>query len=252
MALSGTELKSLRDTEQRGAKGRMSEKMYQEIVSELTKFYGADMENYRIIDKKKLSYPNNLFWECGFGTVCGEVSGTFLEQLDDLLCETDSSETKLSYRRTILHFRDRMTYQKVAERCGVRCDSVRDSTAKMIQLLKHPSGTQKIIHLIQNEMEQNPSLKADETMQYFLSLYNQQETAVNLKEIKIEHLHFTSRTCNVLKRNQLMTVQDILDKGAEGILQIENVGAVCFEEIADSMIQEFGANPEEWKYSKFS
>jgi len=252
LALSGADLKRLHNKEQYGAKRQMSEKMYQEITDELVDFYGADAEEYQITDKKNLSYPNNLFFECGFGIVQGEYSESFLEKLDDLLCETDSNETKLCYKRTMLHFRDRLTYQKVAERCGVRCDAVRESAAKMIRRLKHPSGTRKVVRLISEEMKQNPSLKADKTMQYFLSVYNQEETNPTPNEIKIECLHFTIRTYNILKRNQLITVQDILDKGAEGILHMENVGAACFGEIADCMIHEFGVNPLEWKYRKIS
>lgn len=251
LALSGVDLKRLHNKEQYGAKRQMSEKMYQEITDELVDFYGADAEKYQITDKKNLSYPNNLFFECGFGIVQGTFSDAFLEKLDNLLCETDSSENRLCYKRTMLHFRDKLTYQKVAERCGVRCNAVRESTAKMIRRLKHPSGTRRVIRLILDETKKNSSLKADKTMQYFLSVYNQEEPEITPDEIKIENLHFTPRTYNILKRNQLITVQDILDKGAAGILDIENIGSACFGEIADCMIHEFGVNPREWKYRAF-
>lgn len=250
MKLSVREIKELR-YEEHNKKHQLSEKMCQEILNDLIKFYDADKSKFTIINKKELSYPSNLLFECGFGIISGNFSDEFLQQIDNLLCETDSSESKLCYKRTLLHFREKKTYQKIAERCCVRCDTVRESVSKMTGRLKQPSIARKMMHLVQEEMKQNKMLTADETMQYFIALYQQKGTEINPAEIKTEHLHFTVRTYHILKRNQLMTVQDILDKGAEGILRIENIGAVCFEEIADSMIHEFGANPREWKYRAF-
>jgi DNA-directed RNA polymerase alpha subunit len=67
-----------------------------------------------------------------------------------------------------------------------------------------------------------------------------QETSVNLASMRLEDLGISARTCNVLKRAQIHTVEDIQDYSQTDLLEIQAFGIKSANEVVEALSSKLG------------
>lgn len=113
-----------------------------------------------------------------------------------------------------------MTYPELAEKLNITEENVREIAAIAIRKLKHPSRA-RIGYAI---------LLGEEPQTY---LNKEIEIPSDLSKLLIEELPFSIRTKNILRRENIITLEDLVNTTMEQLIQIKNIGKKSIKEIEE-------------------
>ena len=113
-----------------------------------------------------------------------------------------------------------MTYPELAEKLNITEENVREIAAIAIRKLKHPSRARIGYALL---LGKGPQTYLNEEI----------EIPSDLSEQLIEELPFSIRAKNILKRENIITLEDLVNTTMEQLIQIKNIGKKSIKEIEE-------------------
>ena len=166
--------------------------------------------------------------------------------VESILSELTEKEQKVIR----LRFKENLTLGEAAKELGITDKRVRQVEAKALRKMSAPQQKMKMIY---GERGYNISIRR-KTIEKMLSETKEMEkeikrirenndketeSPINLYTISVESLAFSNRAYNILKRQGLNTVGDIIDfykeHGIDGLMKIRNMGRRSLDEILDKI-----------------
>lgn len=201
------------------------------------------------MEKDMKKYPYNLLREIFLGEQAEKLpndSGMALEYvITDSLTEREALFLRMRYR-------ENMTYTAIGAANDLSRGRAREIVVKAVHKLRHFSrkkyieiGMQKLVAFIKESeraMCESRYEKRIHQLEKEIAELRHEKYAPDAAEIYnagIEIFDLTVRTFNVLCRNGLRKVGDIIEADPEKIIRFRNLGAKSFEELVE-VLKEYG------------
>ena len=166
------------------------------------------------------------------------------------LSERDKYVVKLRYEQYL-------PYSKIGKILGVTLERVRQIDTKILKKLRHPSRIKyltwkmkDIVAAEKNESTSKPKPKRhyhilfsipeckNPRFLYFNSpLRKYMSMSNNMENLTIDYLGLSVRAYNILRRNNIATISDLLNYSIENLMQIKNAGSRIQNEILSKISQ---------------
>lgn len=178
------------------------------------------MKNYNQIEKLKRIYERFLgdkgveYVENNYSEACENVV-KFYDAMKDTL--TDEEAYILDRKFGI--YNRQMSFLELADELNISFNEVMQIHSSAIRKLKHPSRSRIGYAILLGEE--------------YDSIVKEIEIPNDLSKLLIEDIPFSIRTHNVLKRGNIITLEDLVNTSVEQLKQLKFIGIKCLREIEE-------------------
>lgn len=179
------------------------------------------MSKAQLGESAELKYPQNLVYDVlGKTSDAPDIDASVEYILTARLTEREKSMLKMRYK-------DLMTYDEISKKYNLTANRIVQIIHKAQRKLKHPKHSKYLtLGVVGIMAECKIKTNAERS---------QNQTKVLATEYPIQELDLSIRTSQCLLRAGLKTAGDILNLGANGLIEVRNIGKRSYDEIVDKL-----------------
>lgn len=190
------------------------------------------MSKAQLGESAELKYPQNLVYDVlGKTSDAPDIDASVEYILTARLTEREKSMLKMRYK-------DLMTYNEISKKWDLTANRIIQIIHKAQRKLKHPKYSKYLtLGVVGIIAECKIKTNAERS---------QNQTKVLAVEYPIQELDLSIRTTQCLLRAGLKTAGDILNLGANGLMEVRNLGKKSYDEIVDKL-EELGFDVRKYR-----
>ena len=181
------------------------------------------MSKAHLGESAEFKYPQNLIYDVlGKTSDAPDIDASVEYILSARLTEREASILKMRYK-------DLMTYNEISKKYNLTANRIVQIIAKVQRKLRHPKNSKYLTLGVAGIM-------ANEKEKLLMKLQENKKQGKKLAEhYTIEELDLSIRSTNCLLRAGLRTAGDVLNLGANGLMEVRNLGKRSYDEIVDRL-----------------
>ena len=189
------------------------------------------MSKAHLGESAEFKYPQNLIYDVlGKTSDAPDIDASVEYILSARLTERDSARlTEREASMLKMRYKDLMTYNEISKKYNLTANRIAQIIAKVQRKLRHPKNSKYLTLGVAGIM-------ANEKEKLLMKLQENKKQGKKLAEhYTIEELDLSIRSTNCLLRAGLRTAGDVLNLGANGLMEVRNLGKRSYDEIVDRL-----------------
>lgn len=186
----------------------------------------------------ELEYPYNLVDDvlnASFNTLepINPLPDDFIGSVAYVVCTLNEQEQHVvSFR-----YEQRMTYKAIGEEMNLSVERVRQIVSKALRKMRHPNRMRYLRYGVSGVQKAVADKAAKDAMRLYEEQLKAQEKHGENPSLflKIESIGLSTRSYNVLHRNGVETVSDVIDLGYDKIKKFRNSGKMVMKDITECL-----------------